>query len=135
MTSPAWNAWREIGGGGRNRPRHIEEHMQESLVAWFGLQYPEYALLLHHSPNGGKRSAEEGRRFKLMGTRAGFPDLILLMPRHGYAYLCIELKTDKGRQSDTQRAYQHAVEANGGRYEVVRDFDTFRTLIQDYLHD
>lgn len=113
--------------------RHIEETTQEHCVRWFSLQYPEYATLLHHSPNGGARNPREGARFKRMGTRAGFPDLVFLLPRGGHPYLCIEFKTDKGRQSDTQREYQRAVESVGGLYALVRSFDEFYTLINKYI--
>ena len=39
--------------------RHIEDSLQKSCVSWFSLQYREYAKLLHHSPNGGKRNAPQ----------------------------------------------------------------------------
>lgn len=60
--------------------RHIEENMQIACARWFGLQYPRYAQLLHHSPNGGRRNYIEAARFKAMGTKAGFPDFVLFHP-------------------------------------------------------
>lgn len=113
--------------------RHREEQTQTACVRWFGMQWPQYRLLLHHSPNGGYRTVAEGAAFKRMGTRAGFPDLILLVPRGGCPFLCIEMKTKQGRQSDTQKAYQQAVEGIGARYEVVRTAEDFIKLINEYL--
>lgn len=113
--------------------RYKEEQTQVACVRWFGLQYPEYALLLHHSPNGGYRTAYEGKAFKSMGTRAGFPDLIFLLPRGKHPFLCIEFKTDKGRQTESQKAYQSAVESVGAVYAVCRSFDEFKTTIENYL--
>ena len=113
--------------------RYKEEQTQVACVRWFGLQYPEYALLLHHSPNGGYRTAYEGKAFKSMGTRAGFPDLIFLLPRGKHPFLCIEFKTDKGRQSESQKAYQQAVESVGAVYAVCRSFDEFKSTIENYL--
>lgn len=113
--------------------RHREDRLQTSCVRWFDLQYPEYRLLLHHSPNGGFRTEAEGRVFKAMGTRAGFPDLILLLPRHGFTALAIEFKTDKGQQRETQKVWQRVAEVNGIRYLIVRSFDEFYKVINEYL--
>lgn len=113
--------------------RYNEEKIQEACVRWFELAWPEYRSLLHHSPNGGARTAFEGAAFKRKGTRAGFPDLILLIPRGECPYLCIELKQGRGRQSETQQAYQSAVESVGARYEVVRSVEEFINVINNYL--
>lgn len=113
--------------------RHIEDNLQKSCVQWFSLQYREYAKLLHHSPNGGKRNAIEAAKFKAMGVRAGFPDLILCIARHGYHGLFVELKTEKGRQTDNQKYYQCVLEEQGYRYEVVRSIEDFQTILNDYL--
>lgn len=96
-------------------------------------QKPEYAPLLHHSPNGGRRTAREGARFKAMGTKAGFPDLILCVMRKGYGALFIEMKTDKGSQTPTQKAWQHRLTEQGYLYKVCRSFEEFQHIINDYL--
>jgi hypothetical protein len=88
---------------------------------------------LHHSPNGGKRNAREAKRFKDMGTRPGFPDLILLYSASGYSYLAIEMKTPIGTQSDYQKDYQKLIEMTGAKYVICRSFDDFRREIKDYL--
>ena len=113
--------------------RHIEDSLQKSCVQWFSLQYREYARLLHHSPNGGKRTAIEAAKFKAMGVRAGFPDLGLYIARHDFHGLFIELKTAKGRQTENQVFFQAMLEEQGYRYEVVRSLEEFRNLINDYL--
>ena len=117
----------------RRKPRAIEQRLQLSCVRWFDLQYPKLRLLLHHSPNGGWRDKVEAAKFKGMGTRAGFPDFILLVPRGDCPFLGIELKTDKGRQSTAQKAYQEAFIAIGARYEVVRSIDEFISIVKSYL--
>ena len=116
----------------RRKPRHDEEDLQIACVRWFDLQYPQYRNLLHHSPNGGKRNVREAARFKAMGTRAGFPDLLLLVPRHPYNFLAIEMKTSKGRQSDNQKQMQADMEAQGGIYVVCRSLDEFIAIIKSY---
>lgn len=112
---------------------HEEENLQIQCVKWFSIQYPKLALLLHHSPNGGKRNRLEAVRFKQMGTRAGFPDLILSFPNAKYHGLFIELKSRKGVQRDTQKAMQSLLEQAGYRYQIVRSFDSFRDCVYKYL--
>ena len=115
--------------------RHIEDSLQKTCVQWFSLMYRPYARLLHHSPNGGKRNAIEAAKFKAMGVRAGFPDLILCVARGGYHGLFIELKTAKGRQTENQKYFQKALEAQGYKYEVVRSLDEFRQIITNYMNE
>lgn len=114
--------------------KQIEQQHQIAWVLWFSLQYPTLAPLLHHSPNGGKRNAREAARFKAMGTRAGFPDLFLAVPSNVYHGLFVELKTDKGRLTDNQKAYGELLSGQGYRVEVVRSFDEFKTIINEYLY-
>lgn len=113
--------------------RHLEDDLQISCVKWFGMQYPKLADLLHHSPNGGKRNVIEAARFKAMGVRAGFPDLILLHPSGEYHFLCIELKTKKGVQSKFQKHYQSLIESEGGKYVLCRSIENFILEIKNYL--
>lgn len=107
--------------------------MQEVCVAWARLQHPAAAMLLHHSPNGGRRDAREGARFKAMGTSAGFPDLFLCLARGPWHGLAIEMKSDEGRLTATQRGWGLRLDAEGYRYEVCRSFDQFRAIVDGYL--
>lgn len=114
--------------------RHIEQSLQILCVRWFDLQYPRLRLRLHHSPNGGKRNAIEAAKFKAMGTRAGFPDFILLVPSGDCPFLGIELKTDRGRQSQHQHEYQLEFESMGARYEIVRTIEEFISVVTEYIN-
>lgn len=124
---------RGVTGKTRKRQGHAEDDLQMQCVSWFRLQYPQLARLLHHSPNGGRRDAREGARFKQMGTQAGFPDLILLVASQGYHALLLELKTRTGRQQDSQKEYQQLAEAQGYRYVVIRSLDAFMDEVNTYM--
>ncbi len=113
--------------------RHPEHQLQTACVRWFRLQYPEYASLLIAVPNGVRTSATQARVLKAEGMLAGVADLLLLLPRHGYGCLCIEMKTDKGRQSDTQKAWQQAAEKAPNKYVVCRNITEFVIQIKLYL--
>lgn len=115
--------------------RHLEEQIQKACIKWFDLKYSKYKLLMHSSPNGGKRNAIEAAKFKQMGTRAGFPDLIFLKSNNKFNFLAIELKTKTGRQSENQKAYQKEFESIGAKYVVVRSLDEFIEVVTDYLKD
>lgn len=112
-----------------------EEYIQKNCIIWFDIQFPQYRLLLHHSPNGGYRSKVEGGIFKAMGVRAGFPDLIFLLPNPGYHYLAIEMKDDKGHMSPSQVEYKKIIEENGGKHELIRSFDEFREIITNWINN
>jgi len=113
--------------------RHIEDILQMHSVRWFDYKYPQYSKLLHHSPNGGFRNTKEAARFKANGTRAGFPDLILLVARHGYNCLCIEMKSPTGKQTTLQREWQLEAEKQGNKYVIIRDVESFIKTINEYL--
>lgn len=114
----------------------VEDRLQISCVRWFDLQYHALSNMLHHSPNGGFRNIIEATKFKRMGTRAGFPDLILLVQRHGYGCLCIELKDGKkGRQSKAQHEWELNALTFGNKYVICRSFDEFQQEINSYLTD
>ena len=113
--------------------RHIEENTQIACVRWFNLQYPEYRGLLYAVPNGGARNKVEAAKLKAEGVVAGVADLILAIPRNGFGCLCIEMKTDKGRQSESQKLWQRQTEKHGNKYVVCRDFMEFKTEIENYL--
>ena len=76
------------------------------------------------------------RSQKEEGVLAGVADLVLLVPNAKYHALLIEMKTPKGRQSDSQRAWQLAVAGNDDYlYVVVRSLEEFIKVIEEYLQE
>lgn len=114
--------------------RHLESKLQQSCVRWFRLQYSSVKELLFAVPNGGARGKIEASIMKSEGVTAGVADLILLIPRKGYGSLCIEMKTDKGTQRDTQKVWQEQAERHGNKYVICRSLEDFMTQITEYLH-
>lgn len=45
----------------------------------------------------------------------------------------IEVKINKDRQSDAQKAYQLSIEKSGGIYYIAKDFEAFHAWYQDLL--
>ena len=121
----------------RKHSIHDEDVLQMSCRTWFDLRYPHLKMLLHHSPNEGLlvNKARDGAKRKAMGVRAGFPDFIFLYPSKGVPFLCLELKTETGRQSHAQKNYQQLVESVGAKYCIVRSFVEFVQSIEEYINE
>lgn len=114
-------------------PGQSEEGDQILFVNWVNRTYPDQAGQLHHSPNGGYRDRRTGHRMKLMGTKAGFPDLVLYHPVRPYAGLVVELKTDKGVVSDRQTEWLKSLRACGFRTAVCRGLDEAQATLREYM--
>ena len=114
--------------------RNDESRLQRACVTWFRLQYPRYKRLLFAVPNGGARSAVTGAILKAEGVVPGVADLILFLPRGGRHALCIEMKTERGRQSERQREWQEAVEREGYEYALCRSLDDFARVVRCYIN-
>ena len=67
--------------------------------------YPDLFPWMHHSPNGGKRSASVGAKMKKMGTKKGFPDLTLFCPSTLFSGWVRELKVGEGKASKDQNEW------------------------------
>ncbi|OAV65581.1 VRR-NUC domain protein [Bacteroidales bacterium Barb6XT] len=114
--------------------KHQEDNMQIAFFKAASIVFPHIPeKLLHHSPNGGKRNATEAARFRQMGVRAGFPDVILLLPGNGFNCLCMEFKTEKGKQTAEQKEFQEQAEAAGNKYVIVRSVEQAIDAIKNYL--
>lgn len=109
----------------------IEHDLQCKCVAWYRETYPEHWQMLFAVPNGGLRSPTQAQRLKREGQTAGAPDLVLLSPRGA---LLLELKTPTGRQSEEQVEFQRSATAIGYNYKIIRDFDTFRYEVGQYMN-
>lgn len=76
------------------------------------------SVLVHHSPNGGKRSAREAARFKAMGTRAGWLDLVFIWEA--------ESQVGTGEPPETTYAPRVAfIEMKAGRNGTTASQDDF----------
>lgn len=114
--------------------RQEEHRIQCAIVKWFYYAYPQYrGGLFFAIPNGGHRNIQTARALKAEGVTAGVSDLMLMIARHGYHSLCIEVKTLVGRQSEFQKQWQKKVEAQGFCYAIVRSLDDFAELVSNYL--
>lgn len=109
--------------------RHIESHIQRNIVKWFRLKYPRY--IISAVPNGGARQAREAAILKQEGVLAGFADLIIIADN---SVLFVEVKTEKGKQSEKQKDFQKRVNTLGFEYIIVRSLDNFICSTEKWLN-
>lgn len=91
--------------------------------------------IAYHVPNGGKRHIAVAKMLKKFGTLAGVPDWACI---NGDGKPCfLELKDDKGKQSNAQVEFECACEAINVPYEVartpeiIRDFFIKHGIVRD----
>jgi hypothetical protein len=77
---------------------------------------------------------------KAEGAQAGVPDLLLFIPDDIIGdssitshVLGIEFKTLKGKQSQEQKDFETMFLAAGNDYRVIRTFEDFRILIENWI--
>lgn len=124
----------------KTRKIHVgasEDSVQKAILRWAGyIKYKEGTLAdyLIHCPNGGNRSQREGYNFKLMGVKAGYPDLILDIAKGGYHGLRIELKKLEGSKTEPSQKQRVKMLNDEGYYAViVKGFDAAINTIEQYM--
>lgn len=121
----------------QNKKRSIkkeEANMQCEFFNQVRIFFPNIPdKLLFSVPNGGSRNIIEAANLKRQGTKSGVADVILLMPKNGFASLCIEFKTKTGRQSSEQKKFQEQAEKCGNKYVIVRSVKEAIEKVRNYL--
>ena len=112
----------------KRKPRHIESEIQQSVVQWFRMKYPNYIIAA--VPNGGFRNAREAAIMQREGILAGFADLIIISKQN---ILFLELKTPIGVLSKKQKEFQQKVNNLGFQYVVCRSFDQAVMVIVSWI--
>lgn len=113
--------------------RHLESKLQSSCVIWFRSQYPKLSKLLIAIPNGGNRNVIEAKIMKGEGVTPGVSDLLLLISKNGFGCLGIEMKSEKGKQTEIQKDWQNDFEKSGNKYTICKSLDEFILIINEYL--
>jgi len=117
--------------------QRTEEREQARFVRWTH-QREVRALMpalawLHHSPNGGQRSSFTGAQMKALGTKPGFPDLILPASSGPHPGLAIEFKSTTGSTTPAQRGWIEHLETQGWATHVARSAQEARSITCQYL--
>lgn len=118
-------------------PARSEDEIQIAIINWATLQKYKgrpLAYYLVHPANGGYRKDKEAAKLKRMGVQAGYPDLMLDIPKGGYHGLRIELKKLKGgRTQDNQKERIDMLNEEGYYAVVCKGFADATNTIKKYM--
>lgn len=116
--------------------RISESAHQQALIKWWAAVCANYSLpesVLMASQAQGQRTKKNASRLKAEGMRAGQPDLLLAVSRHGSHGLWVEMKTEIGRLTDSQKEFLKMVSEQGYATAVCRGAGPARAVIEKYL--
>jgi hypothetical protein len=105
-----------------------ELRLQQMCFMFFWNQYPQYRGLLFRIKNEGT-SRISGAVGKATGIVPGVSDMCLLRP-DGKGPVFLEFKTEKGKQSESQKNWQGIIWVAGYSYQIIRSLDQFKELCQ-----
>lgn len=104
-----------------------EDQLQQQIIIWFKNEYQTHGKgLIFSVPNGGTRNMLEAKKLKQTGAMAGVSDLIVLLPSK---CLFIELKAEKGIQSDVQKVFEERIKSLSFDYFIIRSLEELKKLI------
>jgi len=110
---------------------HNESKLQQECLKWFKYQYPRYVIF--SIPNGGARNKREAAILKGEGVLSGVSDVFLMYENGKHNGLFIEFKIAKGRQTESQKWFEQKAKEFFYEYKVVRSFDEFQAVINEYI--
>ena len=113
-------------GGQKDKSSREESLLQASCVQWFKNNY----CLKHQKPRYDifsvpNEATWNNNNFKAMGVRKGASDLVVVMNK----VIFIEMKDQKGSQSDDQIDFEEVVTGLGHNYHIIRSLEQFKQLI------
>jgi hypothetical protein len=113
---------------------HIE---QVNFFYWSWLnraKHPAFELIFA-IPNGGARHPAVARKLKDEGVKSGVPDIFIPwpMPEKRLFGMWIEMKSEKGRVSDTQNWWMEKLKSVGYHHVVCRSWQDAATCACEYL--
>jgi len=115
--------------------------LQCKIVQYLNDHYPN--LLFTASAGGARTSIGTAMKLKMMGCKAGVPDLMIFHPTKKYHSLFIELKTEenrdfgikKGRVSPEQKGWIDRLNTLGFLAKVCYGYSETIKIISDYMKE
>lgn len=107
-----------------------DEHLlQVAICQWLNYtqNFPYFAI-----PNGGLRHRLVAIKLKLEGAKAGVADMFWMVSNNNWKGLFVEVKIDKGKQSQSQKDFEAVAIKHGYYYAVVRSIDDCISLINRF---
>ena len=111
-----------------------EEQEQEALFQWLSWQKEPEFQMAFAIPNGGYRAKKTGAALKKQGVKPGIPDMFLPISRDGFHGLWIEMKSHKGKTSDTQEVWHDNLRKEGYKVVVCHSADSAIDTLKNYIN-
>ena len=105
-----------------------ESEVHRSFIQYLLIKYPDIEFF--HIPNGEKRSKITGKLLKLLGVKAGVPDLYF--PK---LHLWFEIKKEGGRLTKEQKSFLERRKFDGDHILVGYGFTHCMTIFNEYLNE
>lgn len=103
-----------------------EHNIQKSIVRWFKREYPEYLIFASCNEACYTRKTY----FTEAGMLNGVSDLVVVLPSK---VIFVELKTERGIQSKSQKEFEFKIKSIGHEYYLIRSLTEFQKLINSIL--
>ncbi len=107
-----------------------ENIIQQQIFIWFSNNYclkmQKNRCMIFSVPNDSINAIETKRKLNT-GLLKGASDLIVILPNK---ILFVEIKTEKGVQSENQKDFQNRIEILGYNYHIIRSLEQFQELIK-----
>lgn len=118
--------------------RKLESGIQKGLIQWAkvtkikGFLIADYLFAI---PNGGTRNVREAVNLKAQGVKSGVSDLFLALPTSTHSGLWIELKSPKGKLSESQKEWLDRMDTCGYSTSVCYSVDMAIDAIKAYVNE
>lgn len=110
----------------RRKPRDLETPIHVSILQYLEMCVPN--SIVAHIPNGGQRSAAAGAFMKRLGTKAGMPDLMLMVAPGRTIFF--EMKATNGYASPSQQAMAQRMQMLGFSIALVHSIDETKNALK-----
>tara|TARA_B100000212_G_C27108282_1_gene419421 strand:+ start:202 stop:576 length:375 start_codon:yes stop_codon:yes gene_type:complete len=110
-----------------------EDKMQNKVMNYIRNKYSN--AIYTHISNEGRRSPFERYKMKILGSKAGLPDIMIFNPNKFYNGLAIELKIGYNKPSENQKKWLQDLEKAGWHATWSNDLDKVITTIDNYFNN
>lgn len=113
--------------------KRTEHQEQVALFQWMRMQYPKVTMF--SIPNAAKRSPQLASYMKAEGLMAGVSDIFLMKPVGKFHGLFLEMKSQTGTISDSQKKFLAKANAEGYATCVCYSYEEAKEIIKNYLQE
>lgn len=106
-----------------------EHNLQVAICKWLNFTQDFFYFAI---PNGGLRHRLVAIKLKMEGAKAGVADMFWMVSNENWKGLFVEVKIDKGKQSQSQKDFEAVAMNHGYYYAVVRSIDDCISLINRF---